>query len=289
MPKITKQTMAPVRKTTGDDFLDSIRPVSELNVGVGIKMLMTGPPGSGKTSLGCSAPKPLCLIRPEQVENGNLSVKNVPGVFSPRQLTEDGQLVKLIERQQETQEWKSMFLDGVQFYQDLVLKRVLGLKEVPAQLSWGIATQQDWGVVTQEFKEIMRRFLQLAENGTNILISGSERTINAEEGSIVAPSIVVALAPSSAGWMNLVCDYIVTTFVRSKMKKTMVVGDQEIWEKDGDEIEWCARTKPTDIYLVKFRVPKGTPLPPVVVDPTWDKLYKLMQGVADVGIKSKKE
>lgn len=279
MPTIKKQTPT-VRRAPANDFLSSIGPISELPE-TGVKLLITGPTATGKTTLGCSAPKPLCLLRPEAVEDGSKSVRTVPGIDSPRPLGSANELDLFSEYQGNERKYKTVFLDGVQFFQDLVLKKVLSLGEVPAQLSWGIAKQSDWGAVGNELKEHLRKFLKLAEDGTHVIISGGERTINeGGDSDIVKPSLVVALTPSSAGWLNFCCDYIVSTFIRHKTtQKEVQVGTKKVQmsERSGG-IEYCIRTMPDGVYEAKFRVPKGTLLPPVVVDPTFPKIQDLIAG-----------
>lgn len=287
MPTVTKQANRAVPNKVLDAkdearraFLAATVPISQLPK-VAIKMLITGDTGTGKTTLACDADKPLILIRPESVEDGSNSVVNIGGVFCPPKLTHDEQLDWLVEEQMQTRKYKTIVLDGAQFYQDLVLKRVLSLQEVPAQLSWGIAKQQEWGIVANEFKVRMRRLFALADPpySTNIIVTGGERILE-DEKKILPPKIVVALTPSAAGWMNYVADYIVCTFNREKeITENLNVGGKIVpMVKKVGGIDFCARLVKNDLYVAKFRVPRGTKLDEIVVDPTWAKLIRYIRG-----------
>ena len=43
-------------------------------------------------------------------------------------------------------------------------------------------------------------------------------------------------------------------------------------------VDYCLRTEPHDTFMTKFRLPRGTPLPECVVDPTYDKVMALIRG-----------
>lgn len=266
-------------------IVGSILPVAKLPT-TGLKFLLFGPSGTGKSTLACTFPKPLLFVRPEQVEDGSLSIRLVPDVFSPRQLEDPDELDELCEHA--VGKYATVVLDGVTKYQDLVLRKVLGVKDVPAQMSWGVAQQEDWGMVASEFKEHVRRMLRLTRHGVNVVVLGGERSIGgAADASAFAPTVMVALQPSSMGWMHEVCDYNVRTFIRPREEvKTFVHGHGKQAKtvkrlvKVPGRYDHCALTGPSDVYQTKFRVPKGTPLPEFVVDPDHDKFMRLVRGEA---------
>lgn len=285
MPKIEKQTTRPkVRAKAGDSIVDTIVPVADLPT-TGLKFLVYGPSGTGKTTLACSFPKPLLFVRPEQVEDGSLSIRRVKGVVAPRPLRSPEELDQLCELQRDREEYRTIVLDGVTKFQDLVLQKVVGLKEAPAQLNWGVASQQDWGTVSAELKEHLRRLLRLSDTGCNVVVLGGERALNTGDGengqaSILMPSVMIALTPSSMGWLHEVCDYNVRTFIRRRTEtKTVTInGKQREREVPGQGYDYCLKVGPDDLYQTKFRVPKGTELPEVIVDPDYGKIIKYIEG-----------
>lgn len=283
MPIISKQaaTKPPAKRIIGGNILNSITPVANLPE-TGLKFLIFGPQGSGKTTLACSFPKPLLFIRPEQVEDGSLSIRTVKGVDAPRQLETPDELDLLTDMVAITGKYKTIVLDGVTKFQDLCLKKVLGLSDVPAQLNWGIATQETWGIVTNELKEHLRKMLRLAMDGVNIVILGGERELDSKRNASVlnAPYVMIALTPASMGWLHEVCDYNVRTFIQRKMIETTteIAGQQTTVMQPGDGFDYCIRTGPHDVYQTKFRKPKGQQLPEIIIDPSYEKIRKLIQG-----------
>tara|TARA_Y100000310_G_scaffold343502_1_gene451453 strand:- start:1076 stop:1948 length:873 start_codon:yes stop_codon:yes gene_type:complete len=290
MPSVKKTTVRkpanrvskPRKPNNGQSIVDSITSVGDLPTS-GVKMLITGPTKTGKTTLACSAPKPLLLIRPESVEDGARSVRTVKGVDASPFLTSCDQLKELVEYQAKTGKYKTLVLDGVQFFQDLVLKKILSLDKAPVQLQWGTATQQNWGQVGLELKQYLRDLFALADEqngGTNIIVTGGERVLNndPDASSLLEPKIVVAVSPSAAGWLNFVADYIVCTFLRRSVEKveSTIAGKKITTEKPGDSMEYCLRIGPHEAYTTGFRVPKGSNLPDVMIDPTFKKLQDLM-------------
>ena len=276
MPKVDKQRRNKVKKT--DSVIDGIVPVADLPE-TGVKFLNYGLSGSGKTTLACSFPKPLLMIRPEQVEDGTRSIRTVKGVDATPFLTAPEQVTELYEYQRESEHYKTIVLDGVTKFQDLVMMKVVGLKEAPVQLNWGIASQQDWGVIANEFKTHLRQLLRLADSGCNIVVLGGERAFNTDaEEELLAPAVMIALTPSCTGWLHEVCDYNVHCFKQRKTKQTTKkIGGKTVSHKTYiDGVDYCLRVGPDEVYQTKFRVPKGTDLPSVMIDPSYGKLKKYL-------------
>lgn len=289
MPTVQKQSSKPSKK--GGGFIQRIVDVQSLE-DTGYKVLIFGLSGTGKTTLGCSFTKPLLMLRPERAEDGTRSVRKVEGVKVADYMTEPDQILEIIEAQENGDfrgvpggRFKTILLDGVTQFQDLVLKKVLNLSEIPEQLSWGIADQQTWGIVSNEFKEYMRKLLRLSELGTHIVIVGGERALNVDverPESLLAPTVMVALTPTSMAWLHIVMDYNLHTFLRRKtQEKEMVIGGKKkLRQVFTDGVDFCLHVSPDPIYQIKFRAPKGTVLPPYLVNPSFDKIDALIRGQA---------
>jgi hypothetical protein len=174
--------------------------------------------------------------------------------------------------------YKTVVLDHASGLQDMVLKEILGVDELPAQRSWGMAKQQDWGQCALMMKEILRALLSLR---CNVVIVAQEREFNTEtESELVMPYVASAMTPSVVGWLNPACDYICQTFIRPRMveQKVLIAGKEQITRKRGKGVEYCLRTAPHDVFTTKFRIPKGTRLPEAIVDPSYNKVIELIRG-----------
>lgn len=280
MPKVTKQKPTTRGKRTGS-VIDRIAPIG-FNKERGIKLNLYGRSGTGKTTLWATFPKPiLALVCSGGNKPGELLSINTPAYRkSIRQviLEKSDDVGELVNYQNNGAEFQTLVLDHATGLQDLVLKEVLGLEEIPAQLSWGLATQQQYGQVALQMKERLRSLLNL---DCNIVIVAQEREFNTDtQSDLLMPFVASALTPSIVGWLNPACDYLCQTFIRSKIEeKEVKVGNKMVkTQQRGSGVEYCLRTAPHDVYTTKFRLPKGTPLPDEIVDPTFEKLYKLIQG-----------
>lgn len=254
-------------------MLGRIEPVG-LPVG-GVKLNVYGRSGTGKTTFACTFPKPLLLVG---AEDGTRSVHNVRGVDFVR-LQETEELRSIAEFLQSSEsKYKTVVLDSASSLQDMVLKELLGLEELPPQGSWGMASREAWTQCALKTKEWMRVLLQLQ---AHVVITAQEREFNVENDSdLLMPYVASALTPSVTGWLNPACDYITQTFIRESFTtKATKVGDKTIKrrEKTG-AVEYCLRTGPDPVYTTKFRLPKGKELPLAVVDPTYSKLERLIEG-----------
>jgi energy-coupling factor transporter ATP-binding protein EcfA2 len=257
----------------------------------GIKILLYGRSGTGKTTLWATFPKPiLSIICSGSTKPGELRSVNTPEnreqidtvvLHNSEELRD---LIEDIATPGTLRQYGTIVLDHASGYQDLVLRDILGLEEIPAQKSWGLATQQQYGQCAMQVKESLRALLGL---NTNVVIIAQEREFKDEgnSDSLVMPTVGAGLTPSIAGWLYTAVDYICNTFIRQKeiiKSKTVGVGktaktiDQVV--KTG-EVEYCLRTGADAVYTTKFRLPRGTPLPQVLVDPSYDKIIALVNGM----------
>lgn len=263
--------------------VDRIAPMA-FDADRGIRIMLYGRSGTGKTTLWGTFPGPiLAIITSGGNEPGELRSIDTPELRSKVDqvaLRDSSEMRDLVQYQARTNKYKTIVNDHATGFQDLVLKDILGLDEIPAQKSWGLATQQQYGQVTFQAKEYYREMLALT---CNVVIIGHERVDNAEAdaGGVLAPSVGIATTPSLAGWLNGAVDYICQTFIRNKViqfKMKDARGKEIAKERRGDGVDYCCRTAPHDVYTTKFRVPKGTAIPKCIVDPDYDKLMAVIKG-----------
>lgn len=280
MPRVTKQTMKPVRSKKTGSILDRLS--SGWDMTETMSLLLYGVSGTGKTTIASTFPGPiLWIIVSGGKKSGELRSVNTPAMrkkITPCVVQETADIRELIE---EARNFSTAVVDHATGLQDLVLaKEILGLEEIPAQRSWGLASQQQYGQCTMMCKEILRAFLSL---DCHRIVIAQERTFNSESNSdLIQPYISAALTPSLRLWLAPACDYIGNTFIRPKtMARRTKVGKRTVTREEvvKGKVEYCLRTAPHPIYAVKFRRPRSLgELPEAIVDPTYEKIELLVRG-----------
>lgn len=272
MVKISK-TKPLVKKggKSNSGILNRIKPVQYREAF--LKVNLFGLSGTGKTVFASTFPKPMLIVK---FEEGTNSVYNVPGIDDVL-ITNTDEIKELVESEQITK-YKTIVVDTATMLQDMVLQEILGLDEIPAQKSWGLATQQDWGQCTLKSKEFLRAFLGLSKQAHVVIINQEREFKSDSNNEIVVPYIAGALTPATSSWLNAACECIVSTFKREKVKiiKTKIGGKVKEKEIPTGRVEFCLRIGPSPIYSTKVRVPRESEVPQFIADPTFDKLYSLI-------------
>lgn len=259
--------------------IDRIAPI---DVDDYVKMLVYGRSGTGKTTLWATFPGPILVMicsggqRPGELKSINTA--EYRGKIQQVVIQSTQEIPEVLDHVKRTGKYQTVVQDHASGLQDLTLKEILGLEELPAQKSWGMASQQQYGQSSLMCKEILRAILSL---DTNVVIVAQEREFKAEgDSELINPTIGAALTPSVVGWLNPACDYIVHTFLQPKMVESkQTIGKQtSIIRTRGKGVEYCLRTGPHDVYQTKFRVPKGHTLPDAIEDPSYDKILKAIRG-----------
>ena len=247
-----------------------------------MRVLLYGASGTGKTTLWATFPGPiLCLLCSGGDKPGELRSIDTPEYrekIHPRVLTSSSLEGSLSE----AGAYATVVLDHASGFSDMVLSEIIG-KPVPAQKSWGLASQQQYGQLAMICKESFRRLLGLP---CNVVIVAQERTFGGKDDGmdpdLMRPTVGAALTPSLTGWLNPACDYVLQTYKRPVMlrKETVAVKGQPpiVTHERGKGVEYCLRTEPHDIFMTKFRIPKGHYLPECIVDPTWEKIQSVIRG-----------
>lgn len=263
---------------------DRIQPIHH-GLDTGIKLLLYGRSGTGKTTLWATAPKPiLVLLCSGAGELLSVDTEENRGYIDKIILEHSSDIGEAVRYQEETDKYRTIVLDHITGLQDLFMRDILGLSKVPEQLSWGLASQQQYGQVSLQLKESLRAMLNLP---INVVVIGQEREFGndkeAAEFTGIAPTVGVAISPSAAGWINSSVDYICRTFIRNKVEVTyQTIGSGPAAKKVPTtrvtgEMEFCLRTGPDATYITKFRAPYNKRPPSVIVDPTWDKIEAIIR------------
>jgi len=281
MPTVTKQTRN--GSTRAKSALDRIVPIG-FEDGEGIKLSLYGVSGTGKTTLWATFPKPiLALVCSGGSKPGELrSINTAENRKQIKQLRveKSSDVREVAEHQAASGEFKTIVLDHATHFQDLVLSEILGIEQMPEQLSWGLATQQQYRQCTLQMKALLRGLLDLS---CHVVIIAQEREFNVDgDSGLLMPHVGSALTPSTAGWLNAAVDYIGQTFLRQRttQKEVKVGAKTSTVSIPAKGVDYCLRTGPNAVYTTKFRVPKekALKLPDVIVDPTFEKIMDAITG-----------
>jgi len=144
--------MLTIRTTGLDDYLDG---------GTGrIKVLIMGPPGSGKTRSASGWPKPLLA----DCEDGRMSVADRAIPYAAIKTTADMKgLLDLAEaegkRSKDTRRFETLVIDTLDAYQRIVTQEYLKSMKKASMSGW-----QDWGHLDAEMTELVARLSGLPMN-----------------------------------------------------------------------------------------------------------------------------
>lgn len=286
-PVVTKQTPTTTKRTTptsrSGNVIDRIASI-DFDKNEGIKVLVYGESGTGKTTFWSSFPGPILAV----ICSGGNKPGELRSVDTPENrkkikqvtLNESSELKELIEYLPGS-DFNTVVLDHTSGLQDLIMKELLGLDVIPAQKSFGMASQQTYGQCTQMMKEYLRALLGLP---INVVLVAQQRTFGGKDDGLdpelIKPTVGAGLVPSLTGWVNSACDYCVNTFVQPKFveKTNMIAGKPMTTRVKEKGVEFALRTGKHEVYYTKFRLPLGSVLPDAVVNPTYDKIIALIKG-----------
>jgi hypothetical protein len=283
-PRITRQS--PGRQADPNDDPAAAGIADAWDLTDRIKINVYGRSATGKTTFWATFPKPIVALicsgggRPGELKS--IRTQEYRATIRPKVVRRSEQIPAIME--QFGRDAETVVLDHASGLQDLVLMEILGREDMPAQKSFGMASQKQYGECTLRCKEIFRTLLNLDKH---VVIVAQERDFNTdgEASDLLMPFIASGLTPSLVGWLNPAVDYICQTFIRPMMTERVVkIGsgkgarEKVIREPVKGKVEYCLRTAPDPVYTTKFRIPRGRDLPQVIVDPDYDKLDALING-----------
>src|SRR5262249_19254265 len=131
----------PPKKAPAGSLLAAAIPVGEMPTPK-IKFVIYGQNRVGKKHLACLFPKPLLLISFEPTESGGATtVKKFKGVDFLRVTSKAVAVGLAREELPKDKNYATVVLDSSTSLQDVILKELLGLDEIPVQLNWGTVSE----------------------------------------------------------------------------------------------------------------------------------------------------
>ena len=241
-----------------------------------------GGPGTGKTTLWSTFPKPiLALICSGELKSPNelksIDPKDRQGIDTVN--LENCEEINQVSEIVDEGGYKTVVLDHMTSFSDLVLKQVLKVDKIAPQLSWGTAEQQQWG----EHGLLCKTFLKtLIDLDAYTVVVSQERYFEPPRDSELGRGVYgPATTPTIAGWMVPAMDYSIQMAIRNETKtKIMNVKGKEIEErvKTGNR-EFVAYCRLDPGRMTKFRFPRSLvdKVPDAIINPTFQKLNDLIQ------------
>jgi hypothetical protein len=164
---------------------------------IGVKVLVYGPTGSGKTSIAKTMPKPVLVL---DFEGGILSLLNTEGILvCPIKSTED--LLNAVKELQFDTQFRSVVFDGLSIF---VKRRVQELRGSKERVTW-----DEWQKLTNEVRAAVLPLLQLRKH---LLLTCLPRWIREkdERGRDVGPIIgaTIDLTPALRNDLVAACDFV---------------------------------------------------------------------------------
>lgn len=261
-------------------ILEKIKPVSSFKPEV--KVVLYGKPGTGKTTLAASFPKPCILI--DISEKGSDSVRDVTGLDVIR-VTDWDELEMLYWYLRENKKgYKSVVVDTVSYAQTLAMKKTLEEKGKAVEEGkvggWGTMARKDWGEVSAKLGPFITNMRDLP---LNLVMIAHDKVFNAQEDEDesasstdrIDPSVGPRLMPSVASTLNASVGLIGNTFIRERYTTVEVKGKK----REKRIVEYCLRVGPHSMYITKVRSPKSATKVDVIVDPEYQDILDLIQGV----------
>jgi phage nucleotide-binding protein len=249
-----------------------------------------GTSGSGKTTLWSTFPGPiLAVIVPAGNGSDELKsvatseVKNKTKQFIVENTSD---LFELAKYQNDTSQFKTVVIDNLTNLQNLMLKEILNLEEIPTQNEWGMATRDDYRQRSEQLKQVFRSLLSM---NSNTVFIAHEKRLADDSGEIQQvvgePFITAAVSDSPLLFLYSACDYIVRTGIENKIITKQIKKGAKVVTKEVDtgDKQYVLYTGPNEIYQTKFRKPKTVSLPVKIVDPNYEKIITLVKGVSDAG------
>lgn len=259
-----KKTKKPSKKSSLED-----RFVDLLDLDTPTIITLYGRPGTGKTTIACTGPKPLLLI--DVKDKGTDSGKREdlePGDITVFELESFDEIYEVYDYIQDNPErFKSVAIDHMTALQDFCYQKVMD-EEGKSKMSQGM-----YGTAGSYLKEVINLYKGLTDLGITPIFNCQDRMESGDgEGEDqLLPEVGPGLMPSVARTLCAASRVIGHTYQFENVEKL-----------DGAKvrrnIEFRLRLGPNPYYITKVTRPVGTPCPMFLVDASYKDIMKIVKG-----------
>jgi phage nucleotide-binding protein len=231
-------------------------------------ILIYGESGVGKTVFASSAPRPIIWL---EAEGGTASISDKKGIDIAKVRGLASYREALVYLEANPGKYKTVVIDSFSETQAAVLKDIMGaVKKIDENRDEFAPLFAEWGKLTGVMREIARAFRDLP---TNLVITALQREDKDDlTGRIkVRPRLSPTLADELPAFMDAVLYLYSASVKRGETGAEGVEADDE-----GVTLVRNALIRPTGKYVAKARIPKGSPSPDFIADPTFDKVADLL-------------
>lgn len=260
---MAKKSQKPKKSSVEDRFKDL------LDMETPTIVTLYGRPGTGKTTISCTLPKPLLLIdvkdkgtdsgKREELERGDITV------FELEEFDDIYEIYDYVEENPDR--FKSVVIDHMTALQDFCYRKV---KEEEGKEDM---SQRLYGIAADYLKEVINLYKGLSDLGITPCFNCQDRMESGDgEGEDqLLPEVGPGLMPSVARTLCAASRVIGHTYQFENVEKL-----------DGAKvrrnIEFRLRLGPNPYYITKVTRPFGTPCPQFVVNATYQDIMKVVRG-----------
>lgn len=260
---MAKKSQKPKKSSVEDRFKDL------LDMETPTILTLYGRPGTGKTTISCTLPKPLLLIdvkdkgtdsgKREELERGDITV------FELEEFDDIYEIYDYVEENPDR--FKSVVIDHMTALQDFCYRKV---KEEEGKEDM---SQRLYGIAADYLKEVINLYKGLSDLGITPCFNCQDRMESGDgEGEDqLLPEVGPGLMPSVARTLCAASRVIGHTYQFENVEKL-----------DGAKvrrnIEFRLRLGPNPYYITKVTRPFGTPCPQFVVNATYQDIMKVVRG-----------
>lgn len=262
--------MAVKKKTSSPTIADRIKPLENSTALPVVAALLYGNPGTGKTTVLSTFPKPILLI--DIREKGSDPIRNVKGVEKIDVLEWDDMDELYWHVKKNIGKYKTVALDTVTQLQGLCVEAV---REEEGKKDNELLSRKQWGEISTRMKQTLDKFRDLIDDGINVVFTAHTRSregLESEDGEL-SPEFGPMLMPSVASHVGGSVKVLGNTMIR---EVTTRVGG-----KIHKEVAYSMRVGPHAYFITKIRALKGSFVPAVIDDPDYKKIVAVMNGEAE--------
>lgn len=265
--KTPQKNASPKSSSSKNTFESRIQDLMDLDTPTIVTLY--GKPGTGKTTIASTAPKPLLFI--DVKDKGMASAKNPHlkrGDIKVFELEEFDDIYEVYDYIMENPgKFKSVAIDHFTALQEYALEKVKE-EEKKEKIS-----QQMFGFAASYMREVITMYKNLTDVNINPIFLCQDRLENGEgDGEDqLTPEVGPALMPSLSRVLCSASRVIGHTYLQERVDKTNAGQVKR-------SIEYRLRLGPNPYYITKVTRPQGTPCPSYLVNAQFGDILQIVKG-----------